>query len=170
MQVVREDLLKMYRKETTEGKLASAAQLATYYGTFRQRFGPAQLASLDGEALLETIHNHSNPDSLVYWLEFKDDEEFPAHFGSIAGGSALKFGVYRRKETGAWVTGSPVETRELPLDEAVAVARKHRDQLVAGAALLEGLPRNASGEVRERLADLCEIRAEGDDQRCRSDG
>jgi len=36
------------------------------------------------------MHDHGNRDSLVYWLEFKDDEEFPAIFGSIAGGSALK--------------------------------------------------------------------------------
>jgi len=42
------------------------------------------------------MHDHGNRDSLVYWLEFKDDEEFPASFGSIAGGSALKFGIYRR--------------------------------------------------------------------------
>jgi 5-methylcytosine-specific restriction protein B len=43
---------------------------------------------------------------MVYWLEFKDDEEFPAIFGSISGGSALKFGVFRRAET-----GSPSEQR-----------------------------------------------------------
>jgi 5-methylcytosine-specific restriction protein B len=157
MQAVQEDILKLYRKMDAEGKLVSRAQLAAYYDTFRQRFGPEQLGRLDGEALLETMHNHSNPDSLVYWLEFKDDEEFPNHFGSIAGGSALKFGIYRRKETGAWVTGSPVETRELSLEEAVSVARKHRDQLVAGAALLEGLPRNASDEEYLRLQEEMDV-------------
>jgi 5-methylcytosine-specific restriction enzyme B len=51
------------------------------------------------------MHAHGNRDSLVIWLEFKNDEEFPAIFGSIAGGSALKFGIYRSKETGAWMTG-----------------------------------------------------------------
>jgi 5-methylcytosine-specific restriction protein B len=164
IETVREDLLKLHRKitelhkkMTAEAKLASAAQLTGYYGVFRQRFGPAQLASLDGEALLEAMHNHSNPDSLVYWLEFKNDEEFPDHFGSIAGGSALKFGIYRRKETGAWTTGSAARMRELSLEEAVAVSRKHRDQFVAGAALLEGLPRNASDE--EYLALQREIAA-----------
>lgn len=159
VQTVREEILELHRKMTAEAKLASDAQLAGYYGMFRQRFGPAQLASLDGEALLEAMHNHSNPDSLVYWLEFKNDEEFPDHFGSIAGGSALKFGIYRRKETGAWTTGSAVRMRELSLEEAVAVARKHRDQLVAGAELLEGLPRNASDEeylvLQREIAARC---------------
>ena len=49
------------------------------------------------------MHTHGNQDSLVYWLEFKNDEELPGtNFGSIAGGSAHKFGLFRRKETGQW--------------------------------------------------------------------
>jgi 5-methylcytosine-specific restriction protein B len=36
-------------------------------------------------------------ESLAYWLEFKNDALFPGRrFGSIAGGSAFKFGVCRR--------------------------------------------------------------------------
>ena len=54
--------------------------------------------------------------SLVYWLEFKNDDELPgSKFGSIGGGSALKFGIYKRKETGAWMTGSPLKKRNCPL-------------------------------------------------------
>ena len=34
------------------------------------------VAGVDGEALLHTMHDHGNRDSLVYWLEFKDDDEF----------------------------------------------------------------------------------------------
>jgi 5-methylcytosine-specific restriction protein B len=55
------------------------------------------------------MHARPSKDSLVYWLEFKNDEEFPAKFGSIAGGSALKFGFYWRQKTGAWMTGSPLK-------------------------------------------------------------
>ena len=84
----------------------SRSQLEGFYRTFRSRFGPDVLAKLDGEELLETMHAHGNKDSLVYWLEFKNDEEFPAHFGSISGGSAFKFGIFRRKETGTWVTAA----------------------------------------------------------------
>jgi 5-methylcytosine-specific restriction protein B len=126
-----------------EGKLHSQRQLDAFYATFRSRFGPDQLANLDGEALLETMHNSSNRDSLVYWLEFKDDEEFPAIFGSIAGGSALKFGIYKRKETGAWMTGAAKNQRELSTEEAIVTARRHRDQLLNGVRLLGRLPGNA---------------------------
>jgi 5-methylcytosine-specific restriction enzyme B len=96
----------VYSKLDSQGKIISKTQLNQYYETFRERFGIQKLKSLDGEMLLETMHNTSNPDSLVYWLEFKNDEEFPSIiFGSIAGGSALKFGIYKRKETGAWMVG-----------------------------------------------------------------
>ena len=74
---------------------------------------PGVLTKLDGEDLLETMHAHGNKDSLVYWLEFKNDDEFPARFGSIAGGSAFKFGIFRRKETGTWVTADEGKTPEI---------------------------------------------------------
>lgn len=138
------ELKEAYERRYAAGELLSRDRLAQHYATFRERFGPEQLQNLDGEALLETIHNHSNYDSLVYWLEFKNDEELPAMFGSIAGGSALKFGIYRRKETGAWTAGSPQKQIELPIDQAVQVARRHRDQLVRGAELLEQFPANGS--------------------------
>ena len=132
-----QELKELYTKLNNEGKLLSKAQLEGYYETFRKRFGPDQLKAIDGEALLELMHDHGNHDSLVYWLEFKNDDEFPARFGSIAGGSALKFVIYRRKETSAWTTGTTLDQREISLEEAIEYARKHRDQLILGTHLLE---------------------------------
>jgi hypothetical protein len=103
--------------------------------------------------LLETMHDHGNRDSLVYWLELKNDDEMPAIFGSIAGGSALKFGLYRRKETGAWMTGSPQKQQELTVEEAVEMARKHRDQLIRGTKLLEKLPANGTDADYQALQE-----------------
>jgi 5-methylcytosine-specific restriction protein B len=139
-----------------QGTLPTRAKLAEYYATFRERFGPQRLANLDGEDLLNIMHAHGNRDSLVYWLEFKDDEEFPsASFGSIAGGSAFKFGIFQRKETGNWVTGSPQKQREIAVDAAIQIARKHRDQLLHGVRLLEAFPENGSDDdyagLQERM-------------------
>jgi 5-methylcytosine-specific restriction protein B len=98
---IAKDLADRYVALRDSDEVLSKAQLDTIYAAFRRRFGPEALAALDGPALLTTMHDHGNRDSLVYWLEFKDDEEVPApHFGSIAGGSALKFRLYRRAETG----------------------------------------------------------------------
>jgi len=139
------------RELDAAGELRSREQLARYYQTFRERFGPQRLQQLDGEELLSVMHDHGERNSLVYWLEFKNDEEFPSRFGSIAGGSALKFGIYRRRETGAWMTGSPTEQRELSRREAIAIARRHRDELLRAVQLLEALPTGAGDEAYATL-------------------
>ena len=54
----------------------------------------------------------------------------------LVGGSALKFGIYRRRETGEWTVGSSQEQRTIPVTDAAAIARKHRDQLIAATHLL----------------------------------
>jgi 5-methylcytosine-specific restriction protein B len=143
-----------HRQMLNAGKLFDAETLNNYYATFRERFGPQVLQKLDGEMLLTTMHDlrRENRNSLVYWLEFKNDEEFPAVFGSISGGSALKFGVYPNAATGKWMTRDqsnlPVE---ISPEQAIEIARRHRDQLLRGAALLEALPMSASDEDYARL-------------------
>ena len=136
-----------------KGELYSESQLASYYATFRQRFGPDAIRNLDGEALLNTLHRNGERGSLVYWLEFKNDDEFPEIFGGIAGGTALKFGLYWRAERQCWMAGSPQNQRELSVDEAIAIARQHRDQLVRGAELIENLPRDGSDSDYHRLQE-----------------
>jgi len=138
---LRDELLDRYQQMINEEELLTREQLSRYYRTFQERFGPEQLRNLDGEALLETMHGHGNQDSLVYWLEFKNDEEFPSrHFGSIAGGSALKFGIYRSKKSGTWMTGSPSNQKELSVEEAIEIARNNKRELLRGSELIEQLP------------------------------
>ncbi len=85
---IERELRELRSQLEKDGQLLPKETLNQYYSTFRQKFGPEVLAQIDGEELLEIMHTHGNKDSLVYWLEFKDDEELPAKFGSIAGGSA----------------------------------------------------------------------------------
>src|SRR6266487_2271583 len=113
-----QELKALHKKLNDEAKLLSDEQLAQYYSTFRNRFGPDKLKNLDGEVLLDTMYKFGNRDSLVYWLEFKDDEEFPSRFGSIAGGSAFKYGLFRKRETGTWTTGTPSNPVELSVEQA----------------------------------------------------
>ncbi len=152
----RQEILAKYEELLNEGRIYTKTQLDQYYSTFRQRFGPEVLSGLDGEALLEFIHDHSNKNSLVYWLEFKNDEEFDTkRFGSIAGGSALKFRIFRRKETGNWQAGSEKGNRpeDISVQEAIEFARTHRGQLLKGVELLEQLPDDASDEDYAQLQD-----------------
>ncbi|MEM4217791.1 MAG: AAA family ATPase [Candidatus Methanomethylicaceae archaeon] len=156
---IKEDLLNLHQTMLSRGELLTKTQLDDYCATFRHRFGPEVLANLDGEALLTIIHDYGNRDSLVYWLEFKNDNEFPTfRFGSIAGGSKHKFGIFKRKETGTWMAGPPQRERDLSLSEAISIARRHRDQLIAGAQRLARLPEKADDDTYAQLqADLAQI-------------
>ena len=151
---VKQKLLQRIQQLNAEGKLPSRAQLDQYYGTFRSRFGPDKLANLDGEALLTTMHAPGK-DSLVYWLEFKNDEEFPARFGGgVGGGSSFKYGIFRRKETETWVTaGEGNNPKDLTVEEAVVIARKHRDQFLKGVELLKQLAPNGSDDDYKGLQE-----------------
>ena len=90
----------MHEKLDAHEELLSKSLLDNCYAAFRQQFGPEVLQALEGKALLEKIHGRrALRDSLVYWLEFKNDEEFPSKFDSISGGSAVKSGIHYRDET-----------------------------------------------------------------------
>jgi len=156
---VRDQPKRSYEQLLERGQFPSREKLKEYYATFRDHFAPEKLSQLDGEDLLNAIHAHGNRDSLVYWLEFKNDEEFPGIFGSIAGGSALKFGIYRNKDTGAWMTGHSKGQKEISVAEAIQIARSHRDQLVAGAGLLAELPSDTSDETYAKLQDRMDTAA-----------
>jgi 5-methylcytosine-specific restriction protein B len=116
---IANELITLRDTRVGSGDWLTPARLTECYATFRRHFGPEVLASLDGEALLQGMHLHGNKESLVYWLEFKNDEEMPNMFGSIGGGSALKFGIYYRKETGKWMAGSPQHQVELSVQESI---------------------------------------------------
>lgn len=151
---VREDLGKQYQQLLDAGNLLKNDELQRQYRLFAERFGPERLSGLDGRDLLYTMHalRADHRDSLVYWLEFKNDDEFRTRtFGSISGGSALKYGIYQRKEDGAWMTGSPQNQIELTTEAAIEVARRHREQLFQGVELVEELPNNATDEEYQRL-------------------
>ncbi len=158
----RKQIIDRYQKLLSEGTIPTPQKLEEQYAAFAARFGPSVLAGLDGEALLTTMHDHGNHDSLVYWIEFKNDDEFDTkRFGSIAGGSALKFRIFRRKETGNWQKGSEQGNKPegISVLEAIEIARSHRDQLLRGVKLLEDLPANASDEQYAELQDQLDEQA-----------
>jgi len=100
------------------------------------------------------MFNHGNKNSLVYWLEFKNDDEFQTiRFGGIGGGSALKFGIYKRKEDGKWITGTPADKKELTVEEAINIARQKRDFLIEGAKVLDAMPDNYEDDTYIKLQE-----------------
>jgi 5-methylcytosine-specific restriction protein B len=153
---IRSLIQEQHEQLLNEGRLPTVEQLEREYRLFRERFGPDVLKSMDGEALLSFMHDHRRTDSLVFWLEWKNDEEFQTRrLGSIAGGSALKFRVFRRKETGRWQAGSEKGNRpvDISVQEAIDYAKSHRDQLIHGCELISELPSDASDDDYAQLQD-----------------
>jgi 5-methylcytosine-specific restriction protein B len=150
---ITSSLKQTYESLQQEGQLISAETLADCYSVFRTRFGPEVLAKLEGEELLNFIHARPSKDSLVYWLEFKNDNEFLDRFGSIAGGSSLKFGVYWSQEDGEWIIGSAKNQKSIPTAEAVEIATKQRDQLLAAVSVLEKFPKEATDADYAKLQE-----------------
>ena len=147
-------ITETYQKILGDNKFLTEERLKEDYDLFKNKFGPDKLKSLDGETLLETIFNHGNRDSLVYWLEFKNDDELQTNrYGGIGGGSALKFGIYKRKEDGKWITGNPKDMRELELNKAIAVAREKRDLLVKGSEIIGSMDNNYEDDTYLKLQE-----------------
>jgi 5-methylcytosine-specific restriction enzyme B len=137
------------------GKLQSQTQVDQHTGLFRDRFGPAALRATDGEQLLRLMHGREDKQSrcLAYWLEFKNDEEFPGNrYGGIGGGSSMKFGIFQRQADNAWMGGSHTAPHVLSLQEAVEIARSQRSELLAGADVLDNFDStNVSDEAYAQL-------------------
>jgi 5-methylcytosine-specific restriction protein B len=120
---------------------------------FRVDFSPERLAALEGEALLDHMHARGKA-SLAYWLERIND---PARmvtrwFGSIAGGSALKFVVYQSSDD-LWYTGHPTSQRAVSRGEAADIATAQRDELLAVHAIVSALPSDPGDPTWEGLSD-----------------
>ncbi|TYQ17893.1 UNVERIFIED_CONTAM: 5-methylcytosine-specific restriction protein B [Acetivibrio alkalicellulosi] len=126
------------QKLLTDKKLLSKEQLEQGFKLFSQKFSPEILKNLDGELLLNTIFNIGNKDGLTYWLEFKNDDEFhTGDYGSISGGSAFKYVMFKRNLDDKWVTGNPQNPTVLSLHEAISLARELRDILISGSETIK---------------------------------
>lgn len=119
-----------------------AAQLGTIdkeaaelYKEFRGKFAPEVLKAVEGENLLRKIflNETGSKDSLCYTLEY--DKRFSI-FGSVAGGSAYKYGLFYSNDKKTWMTGSSRKQKSLTLKQAIELGTQIRDELVAGAKII----------------------------------
>lgn len=104
---------------------------------FLQNFSPEKIASLSGRDLLTHLFfsDEDNKENLCYVLEFHP--RVREIFGSIAGGSSFKYGLFYHKKNKCWMSGSPIKPKTLSEEEAIAVANQIRNELVEGAKLIE---------------------------------
>lgn len=104
---------------------------------FCDAFSVEKLAAMTGRELLTRLFysDEENKSNLCYMLEFHP--RMRELFGSIAGGSSFKYGLFYHKKSHSWMTGSPVKPQTLTEEQAIDVAGAIRDKLVAGAKVLQ---------------------------------
>lgn len=105
--------------------------------SFVEQYGPNAIAKLAGKELLTRLFysDVENKDNMCYMLEFHP--QMREIYGSIAGGSAFKFGLFYHKKNQCWTTGSPGKPQYISEEEAIKVAESIRDNLVDGAEVLD---------------------------------
>ena len=104
---------------------------------FCEQFSIERLEALTGRDLLTKLFysDEENKTNLCYMLEFHP--RMRELFGSIAGGSSFKYGLFYHKKSHSWMTGSPLKPQTLTEEQAIDVAGSIRDKLVAGAKMIE---------------------------------
>ena len=102
---------------------------------FKSKFSPEILKELNGMDVLNTIFLHDgDKNNLCYNLEFNNRYSFA---GSIKGGTAFKYSLFKSNKNQQWVSGSSLNQISLTEEEAIEEGTKIRDALVQGADLIE---------------------------------
>ena len=116
---------------------------------FKNRFSPEKLKNLKDEELLSSIFftSGNNENALCYWLEMNPDCK--EYFGSISGGSAFKYGLFQRKDTGIWTKGGSKKPVTLSEDEALEYGKSIRDALVKGVEIISNASLNSLEDYEE---------------------
>jgi 5-methylcytosine-specific restriction protein B len=121
--------------------LPDAGLLARQQANFQAEFGPQRLEELRESDLLRHLpYNATDDRPMDYWLEFRRDGVFDQRlFGSIAGGSATKFGTWQDKKTGHWRVKPPGSCAILEISEeqALAIVAERRAEMLAAVQTLQ---------------------------------
>lgn len=142
---IQERLRESHALLSSQGRLLPPFLIEAASNEFRERFGTKALSAIDGIELLEAMHGRGGgSESMVFWLEYKNDSVFPGYdFGGIGGGSAHKFGFFRRKNTGEWEDSS---SNAISQEQAIALASEQRRQLAECAGFLSGIGRDLTND------------------------
>ena len=131
------ELLKDYVLEHGLNILISNEEIQFALADFQKAYAPEVLAALDDNHLLTSLFFSAgdNSNALCYYLE--KNKVCRKLFGGIGVGSAYQYGIFQRKDTGIWTTGSPQRPQELSDDEAIVVGKNIRNALVNGAHIIQ---------------------------------
>lgn len=115
-------LSENYQKYGSTIKFEKDETLERYQDYFIEKFSLATLERMSPQETLNELMNMNNQESMVYWLEFKNDEEFKTGlFGGIQGGSAGKYTMFHSKKYNQWVKWE--SHKQVPISDEEAADR-----------------------------------------------
>lgn len=127
--------LQDYLKNNDNSFFISQEKIDHVLRDFKGKFGIDVIKNLEGKELLETLfckkddNNVTTRTDLNYVLEYSEFDDLPV--GSIAGGSAHKFGLFKRKDQNGWSYGSSSKNEVLLTeDQAIQKANLFKQQLL----------------------------------------
>lgn len=131
------NIIKQHLLESSLQFDSTDEEITDFLYQFREKFSPEALLKLNDSNIRQEMFYTSEQtnDSLCYWLEFNSFSR--SQFGSIAGGSAYKFGLFQKKDDGTWITGTPMNPQELTEEESLEKAYSIRDKLIKSAEIIK---------------------------------
>ena len=127
-------IIRDYLDENNLGNIENEEYEQAYI-KFKDDFAPEILENLTDIDILNTIFIHDgDKNTLCSQLEFSDDYKFA---GSISGGSAHKYSLFKHSKTQQWTAGAAKNSKNVNESEAIEIAKKIRDAIVNGAHLIE---------------------------------
>lgn len=125
------------------------------YEKFYKKFSPEILEKLEGVDVLNNIFLHDgDKNNLCYYLEFSKEI---SGTGSISGGSASKYSLFKHRRTNQWTIGVSRNMENVTENEAIEIAIKIRDALVKGAKFIRNFEFNTINDYSILETKLTEI-------------
>lgn len=122
---------------------------------FINKFSKEKLVRMTPEEALDQLMNSKNLDSLVYHLEFKNDEEFNnRYFGGIGGGSAGKYTIFHSNKYNQWVKWEA--GAQVRISDGVAAERADtiRNNLLKLHDIIENNPYDSIEDIRNMIKSI----------------
>ena len=124
-------LSENYQKYGSTIKFEKDETLERYRDYFIEKFSLATLERMSPQETLNELMNMNNQESMVYWLEFKNDEEFKTGLlGGIQGGSSGKYTMFHSKKYNQWVKWESQKQVPISDEEAADRADQIRKNLI----------------------------------------
>lgn len=130
-------IIKEYVLETGFEIPCNRSDIEASLREFQERFSPDKLSAIEDGNLLKSLFYTvgDNTEALCCWLEH--NSACREYFGSISGGSAYKFGLFQKKDTGEWMTGSPQKPEVLTEEQALEIGKTIRNALIKGVEIIK---------------------------------